>query len=71
MCLHADNQGSELEDLGGHSRTSVDNVLKAEGDINSGSDPVNEVLMDPAPESESDEEGEGGEEEGGGGGSDA
>ena len=49
----------------------MDNVLKAEGDINSGSDPVGEVLMDPAPESESDEEGVGGEEEGGGGGSDA
>ena len=48
----------------------MDNVPKAEGDINSGSDPKGEVLMDSAPESESDEQGEGGEEEGGGGGSD-
>ena len=37
----------------------MDNVLTAEGDINSGSDPVGEVLMDPAPESGSDEEGGG------------
>ena len=34
-----------------NSRTSVDNVLKAEGDINSGSDPEGEVRMDPASES--------------------
>ena len=29
----------------------MDNVLKAEGDINSGSDPEGEMLMDPASES--------------------
>jgi len=45
----------------------VGNVLKAEGNINSGSNPEGEVRMDPASESESDEEGEGDKEEGGGG----
>ena len=44
----------------------MDSVLKAEGDSNYGSDPESEVLMDPASESEGDEEGEGGEEDGGG-----
>ena len=34
-----------------NSRTSVGSVLKAEGDINSGSDPEDEVLIDPASES--------------------
>ena len=42
------------------------NLLKAQGDINSGSNPESEGLVDPASESESGEEGQGGEEETGG-----
>ena len=42
----------------------MDNLLQAKGDINLGSDPEREVLVDPASESESDAEGGGGEEGG-------
>ena len=47
----------------------VNNILRAEGNIKSGSDPEGEVLMDHASESESNGEGEGGEENGGRSGS--
>ena len=47
-----------------HSRTSVDNVLEAESDINSDSDPEREVLMDPEFGFEGDEEGQDGKEGG-------
>ena len=49
----------------------MDNVLKAEGHLSSSSDPGGEVLINPAFQSESDEEGKGGEEEGVCGRSDA
>jgi len=56
------NSGTSMNDV---LKSEGNDVLKSEGNINSGSGPEGEVFMDPASESESDEEGAGGAEEGG------